>query len=384
MEKKKALLVVAGGRAAPDVLSLLWIQPQLVRVITSKEGWPHEQAFVDIAQSLPECKVDIIHDVDAYELETGKKACIDACQPYPDTEWDWTFTIGSSPKVTGIAAYEIAKQKDIPCWYIDTQHERLVSLVKQVEVDKDRFFHLTLDDYMKIQHRTWNLPGISESSNYREIVKKWAGLARELAISPEAMNLLIALRDQKIGIEVNLSSEVASSIILQSLEQEGLLKVIRKSNGDASCCFTSVEAAQFVGTGDWLEFYVWHETISIGLADEHHCQWGCLVTDGPVDKEFDLALIYKAQLIVAECKAEQYPFLARRNHLGKLEAKANLLGGSYVSKLFITNQFGTGDSFKTFSDQAEQYKIVVVTAEKLAEVGKILKKEATNPTYPRI
>src|SRR5260370_28826145 len=130
MDRKKALLVVAGGRAAPDVLSLLWIQPQLVRVITSKEGWPYEQAFIDIAQSLPECKIDVIHDVDAYELGTGKKACIEACQPYPNTEWDWTFTIGSSPKVTGIAAYEISKQMDIPCRSICTHHETLVSLWK--------------------------------------------------------------------------------------------------------------------------------------------------------------------------------------------------------------------------------------------------------------
>ncbi len=383
MEKKKALLVLAGGRAAPDVLSLFWVQPQLVRVIISEEGWLYENAFVDIARSLPNCKVGVIHDINAYDLETCEKACIDACRPYPDTEWDWTFTIGSAPKVTGIAAYEVAKQKGIPCWHIDTQHEHLVSLVKTTEVDKERFFHLTLDDYMKIQHRTWKLRGMP-GSNYREAVKKWVGVARELAISPNAMSLLTVVHDKKVGVDINLPSELANSTILQSLEQEGVLKVTRKSSDDMVCCFTTIEAAQFVGTGDWLEFYVWHEVISIGLADEHHCQWGCLVIDGPVDKELDLALIYKAQLIVAECKAEQNPFQAKRNHLGKLEAKANVLGGSYVSKLFITNQYGTGDSFKSFCDQAEQYKIVVVTAEKLPEIGKILKKEATNPTYPRI
>ena len=75
MERKRALLVLAGGRAAPDVLSLLYLQPQLVRVIISKEGWKAKQAFQDIARALPSCTVDIIPDVDAYDLEASMKAC---------------------------------------------------------------------------------------------------------------------------------------------------------------------------------------------------------------------------------------------------------------------------------------------------------------------
>ncbi len=100
-------------------------------------------------------------------------------------------------------------------------------------------------------------------------------------------------------------------------------------------------------------------------------------------KEFDLALIYNAQLLVAECKAEQNPYIARRGHLHKLQAKANVLGGSYVCKLFITNQPAGGDSYSSFCEQARQYK-VVVTAETLPDIAQILKKETTRPTYPRI
>lgn len=155
MEKKKALLVMAGGRAAPDVLSLLYLRPQLVRVIISKEGWKAKQAFEDIANTLPSCTVDVIPNIDAYDLEAGMRACRDACQPFPDSEWDWTFTIGSSPKITGIAAYEVAKEKEIPCWHIDTRHEHVVSLVKETTVDKQSFFHLNLGKYMKIQNRRW-------------------------------------------------------------------------------------------------------------------------------------------------------------------------------------------------------------------------------------
>jgi hypothetical protein len=124
--------------------------------------------------------------------------------------------------------------------------------------------------------------------------------------------------------------------------------------------------------------------INAGLVDEKHCQWGCSIYEGSLEKEFDLALIYKAQLIVAECKAESNPFQAKKQHLHKLAAKANVLGGSYVGKLFITNQSATGGSIKPFLEQAEQYNIVVVTAEQLPEIAQILEKEAKNPKYRRI
>lgn len=383
MKKKKALLVVAGGRAVPNVLSLLWLQPQVVRVILSEQGWDHKQAFEDIVHSIPGCQIDTIPDVDAYDFHTCLEACRNACRPYPDDEWEWTFDITSAPKITGIAAYEIAKQKGVSCWHADAQRDRHVSLVKQVEIDTARFFHLTLDDYMKAQHRTWRL-STGPKPNYRELVKKWADIARELAVSLDTMELLTSLRDKKPNDVIFLPTHLIRSPLLQSAVDEGLLDVKGLHTNTVTCKFLSEEAAKFMGTGDWLEFYVWHEAMRIGIADEFHCQWGCSIFDGPVEKELDLALMYKAQLIVAECKAEQNPYKAERGHLHKLQAKANVLGGSYVCKLFITSQRPIGDSFKPFCDQAEQYKIVVVTGEKLSEIGQILEKEATKPTYQRI
>lgn len=383
IEKKKALLVVTGGRAVPNVLSLLWLQPQIVRVILSEQGWDYTEAFNDIAGSIPGCQIDIISDVDAYNFDICLQACEDACKPYPADTWEWTFDITSAPKVTGIAAYEVAKRIGVSCWHADAQRDRHVSLVKPVQIDTARFFHLTLDDYMKAQHRTWRYsPG--PTPDYRETIKRWAGIARELALSPDTMELLKLLRDKKPDELVSLPTQLIPSSLFQAVVDGGMLEV-KESHADSMICrFTSEEAAKFLGTGDWLEFYVWHEAINTGLADESHCQWGCYIFDGPVEKELDVALMHQAQLIVAECKAEQNPYQAKRGYLHKLQAKANVLGGSYVCKIFITNQRATGDSYQSFHDQAEQYKIVVVTGERLPEIGQILKKEATKPTYQRI
>ncbi|HWS83164.1 MAG TPA: hypothetical protein VN207_02785, partial [Ktedonobacteraceae bacterium] len=181
MEKKKALLVVAGGRAVPDVLVLFWVKPQVVCIITSEEGWSYEGTFVRIAQSMG-CEIDKgkSHIVNAYNFDDCLQACQNACESYSDAEWDWVFTISSSPKIMGIAAYEAAKKKGVPCWHVDTQGERVVSLIKPIEVDREGFFHLTLGDYMRIHRRRWKLRG---SPSYRDAVKEWADVADKLATS---------------------------------------------------------------------------------------------------------------------------------------------------------------------------------------------------------
>jgi len=116
LAKKKALLVIAGGRVMPDILALYAVQPHLVITITSEQGWDNEKSFVEIAESLPNHeKIIPVRNVNAYDLNIAIKACIEACQPYPDSAWDWTFSISSGPKITGIAAYEVAKEKNIPC-----------------------------------------------------------------------------------------------------------------------------------------------------------------------------------------------------------------------------------------------------------------------------
>ena len=378
MEKKKALLVLAGRRAAPDALALFWLQPQLVIAITSEEGWAAEEAFVDLAKALPSCQVEIVRNINAYDLDAARDACIQVCESYPESEWDWTFTIGSSPKVTGIAAYEVAKQKDLPCWHIDTQHEKLVSLVKKIEVDKQRFFHLDLATYMKIQHRRYKE---SEDGEYRAQAQNWGYIAREMALSPEGSELTPVFRDKKENDEISLPLELISSPLVQTLEKTGLISL--KNNGGITICkFTSAKAAKFLGTGDWLEIYVWSEAKQARFADDH--QWGYEVYDDLVKNELDLALMYKAQLLIAECKTDKNPFQGKRNYLGKLDAIANLLGGTYVTQLFVTNQYGTGSSYDVFKQQARQRKIVVVTAEELPKIGEILKREAIKPTYPRI
>ena len=385
MERKKALLVVAGGRALPDVIALFCVQPELLVFLTSEEGWHAEEVFESIAQSVPTCKnIFPIRNVSAYNFEAGKRACEQVCESYPEAEWEWIFAIGSGPKITCIAAYEVARQKGIPCLYIDTVHEKVVSLVKEYAGQEKDLFHLDIPRYMKIQRRTYR-ENKGTTAAYRSTVEQWGHMARELALSPDTVHFTFTLRkkDRKESDPVTLPSELATSPLLQTLEKTyNLIEIKPDSAGTLICTFTSSEAAHFLSTGDWLEIYVWHEAKLAHFVDD--CQWGYRVLDGNAENELDLAVTYKAQLIIGECKTDYNPFKDKRKYLESLDSTANLLGGLYVTRVFITNQPKTREGYDSFKEQAEKRRIVVVTAEDLLYVGDILKREAVKPTYARI
>lgn len=147
LRRKKALLVLTGGRALPDILTFLYLQPQLVVIIAPQEGWSFEQTFVEIVKTLPDCTLSIIRNVDAFDIEASMQACLEVYLQFPDMEW--TITTSSSTKIMGLAGYEFAKQKGIPCVQVDVLREKVISLVQKIEVDEQRFFHLTIDEYVK-------------------------------------------------------------------------------------------------------------------------------------------------------------------------------------------------------------------------------------------
>ncbi len=387
MEKKKALLVLAGGRAVPDVLALLCVQPQLVAIITSHEGWKDEETFKEIAQALPNQEEPFpTIKVKSYDLAEAMQSCTDVFITYPTTNWEWFFSIGSCPKIMGIAAYEVAKQKDIPCIYIDTQHEKIVSLVRDIDIDPHDLFHMSVSSYMKIFRREQKQLN-QEIVQYRKKAESWGHLARIMALSPDAVAFIKMMRDKPSKVPVHFSDEaLTASSFIQSLVELQVIEIGHDADEQKTCAFTSPHIARFLGKGDWLEVFVWHEAKSIEIADD--CQWGYEIKSAATN-ELDVALTYKAQLIFAECKTDEEPFQNKTWYLDGINTKAEMLGRSYVTKLFITNASKTKDGklragYNNFVEQAKLRSIVVVTAEDLPNIGEILKREALTPTFPRI
>jgi hypothetical protein len=389
MGKKKALLIVSGGRGTPDVLTLLCVRPQLIVILTSEEGWGDETTFREIAQTLTGVE-EILPtiQVSSYKLDLIKATCLEACRPYL-TDYEWAFSIGSCPKIMGIGAYEAAKEMDVPCIYMDTGHEKIVSLVKDIEVPSDDFFHMELEAYLQIFGRKPEKQS-ADVIQYRTVVGQWGHIARIMALSSATPTFSRYMLNKKIGDEVTFPVESPElSLLLNQLENVGVIKTTRQGT-TRRCQFTSPTAAQFLGTGDWLEVFVWNEAKQEKFA--YDSQWGYKLQSqvSPTDQnqskgnnEFDGLFMYQAQLLIVECKAEADPFKGEKHHLDFLNSKSEMLGRTYTTKIFVTNASKSLASYTDFEKRARLRKIVVVTAENLADVGKILKKEAERPTYSR-
>ena len=385
MEKKKALLVVAGGRQTPDVIALYCVQPHLTVIVTSEQGWKNESVFVEIAESLPnnEC-IDFIRGVNAYNLDVAIRACKDAIakvsKDHPENELDWTFSISSGPKIIGIAAYELAREHSIPCLYVDTREKKVVSLIKDIGVTSDDIFHMDVSHYMRIQQRT--LAEYSpEKKAYRDTVGKWGQLARTLALSKDTSDFIKEIRDKPKGVFVLLPQYLTNSSLVQDLEKINAIEVQHNNDGTISCAFTSKNFAKFIGTGDWLEVYIWDEVNKLNIADD--CQWGYEIKSS-ASNELDVVLTYQAQLIFVECKTEGEPFKEKIKHLDTISAKAEMLGKTYVTKIFITSESKEHKGYENFVNQAHLRQIVVATYENLPSIGQLLKKQAEDPTFSRI
>lgn len=280
-----------------------------------------------------------------------------------------------------IGAYEVAKQKNIPCLYVDTQHEAIVSLVKDIGIRSQDFFHMKVPDYMKIYRREPEVH-TSKQARYRKVVEQWEDIACLAALSDDTPSFTKLMRNKKQKVLVSLSpATLVASPLVRKLEERQAIKIQTQPNGVVTCEFTSKDFARFLGSGDWLEIYVWHEAKEAKIADD--CQWGYKIKSA-AESELDVVFTYRAQLIFAECKTDDNPFQETIHYLDTISSKAEMLGGKYVTKIFITNASKTQPGYPNFLEQAKLRKIVVATAEDLPNLKEILKREAITPTFPRI
>lgn len=137
--------------------------------------------------------------------------------------------------------------------------------------------------------------------------------------------------------------------------------------------------------GAWLEVYVWDEARNLKKFSD--CQWNQRIVDNKklddIDSKNELyaSMIYKAQLIIAECKTGTDDLLDSDN-IYKLDAVAGILGGKFVSKIFITSSPVPDETnrerlrqYEKFREKAEDHGVEVVTRESLPYIGAILEKQ---------
>ena len=380
----KALLLLTGGRGVPDMLVIKYLRPDVVFNLTTRQGLRVAENLQKVVDEEFGIKIEILPVVSPFKEEEIKLACATAFDKVPDANWIVAHT--SAPKMLSIFAIDVAREHNIPCWFLNTNDTEVISLVRNVDIDYNRLFDATVDEYMKVYERTYNIPKPKE---YRDKAEKWFDIAKALACMPEYTYLLLkALRISQHGqaIEKSITIKISErcSPLLEELQKYQILTIDAKTDSMLTCTITGGDSREFLN-GDWLEVYVWEEVKRAEFVNDY--RWGYKITTGLAESELDIAFTYKGLLSVVECKTDNDPFTDKRKvYLDTLDSIANSLGQSYTSKFFITSHPypDTLPSYSSFKEQATKKRIFIITGEELRNIGEILKQQVMTPFFERI
>src|SRR5712692_4256659 len=377
--------MLTGGRGIPDMLMVKHLRPDITLTITTEQGLGTAKHLQELVKSRFGCKLEILPTIDPYEESAIKEACKNALQQYPDAEWIMNIT--SAPKIVSIFAMDIARENGIPCWFLNTDGGKVISLAKDIPVDHVKIFNATVEEYMHVYQRDHSIP---KPLAYRQKAQSWYNIAQVLVQNPKSTSLLLSkLREAQRGKSqheiVPFTIDIGAKPLIEQLASPSfeVVTIDRESLTTLECTITDGEKREFLN-GDWLEVYVWKEVENAGFTQDH--QWGYKIFHKNDEYELDLALTSRGLLFIAECKTDYDPFTKKSQYLDTLDANAGLLGRSFVSKFFITNHPDplSISSYNSFHQQATQKKIRVITSDELSNIGEILKSEVDQPTFPRI
>lgn len=409
----KAQLILVGGRPIPNVLTIIHQQSELIVAICSKESeqsdWPTLEKT--IRRLVPRCEI-VKKVTDGFYLESIK----DACKSELYRSADWIFNITSGTTIMSLGAYEIAKEykqdASISCWYLDTAKSRAIALTGKQPGTKEteKIFSISVDQYITAYDYTLRLGQNHAHAKYFKQAD-WIDFARYLGKNPDQIKLLKDVvtevtkqrekskKDNRSLPSFYLITQVPDKTysLFEKAQNIELVSALQHIDG-STIRFTLSEQQYAFLNGTWLELYVWSEAEKLREQDFFtDCQWNqVLLSSNKKEisapdlqyKDMDVSMIYNAQLVIAECKTGNKA--SDSKNLDSLAILADLLGGDFVTKLFVTDlsrsdklKNDTNPSFDSVLAHTSQRNIRFVEREELPNIGNILREEAKTPKYQR-
>lgn len=383
--EKQALLILIGGRQIPNLLTAQHLRPDIIVPVASYEAQETWNTICPVLQQICNDGVQEPRFVDAFDLLQIQETCESALSEFPDTHWVFNFTCATT--IMSIGTYEVAKKHGISAWYLNTATRRVVTSSGQPpETD---IYKLTVKEYLHAYGRKFN---ITESEPLEIIKSLSTNFAQNPGKAMDFRNLLRGKADVKKDqrrtfVLNNLATDMME--ICDAVCKVGLMTECQvDAHQNVTCVVPDGQLWKFMD-GLWLEVYAWVAAQEAQCFDDY-----CYSLEIPMQiisnsnsqakNQIDLAATYAASLIISECKTEQEPF--KTQHLDQLRTIASMIGGDFVSCIFIASQRSSQPrpkEYVKFCDQAKQRKIIVVSGENLPKLPDIFKQEAQKPTYSR-
>lgn len=399
---KHALLILIGGRQIPNILTAQYLNSDFIVPIASHEAMADGREWSRIKGSLEQiCPHGVIDPtlypefcVDAFDLKQVKKAVRAALKMYPEALW--VFNVTCATTIMSIGAYEVGKKRSDSIWYLDTLTRRVVTLAGQAP--ETNLYNLKIPAYMAAYGRdtkTYTSEPTQEEIAFAQFLSEHPAEAMHFRTALEKANANRGPQYESRTITLRNVSGMMRDFCIYA-QKAGMLTSLVENPEKSLCCELPNNKFWKFFEGTWLEIYAWSCARDTRVFDDY-CINLCIPTSNPLESssnEIDLAITYSASLLIAECKCEKNPF--QTEHLTKLRAVANMIGGNFVGCVFIAAQVSSefpGDknkhgTFDHFCSQARAHQIVVVPGEELKDLQMILQREAgaiadKYPTYKR-
>lgn len=398
----QAQLILVGGRLIPNILSVIYQQPEFIIAVCSLQS--HKREWLQLRKAIqnlvPTCQIKE-EVVDGYLLEQIEQAC----EKYigQNDKETWVFNVTNATSIMSIGAYNIAKKYahtpniDLNCWFLDTPRSRIIALVGK-PADKS-IFDLEVAQYIAAYDYRLVPGNLEEERAYSET--HWLPFCYFLVEHIENINTLKKFvgkisnqkpqkKDGSQERSIADSSEAMYTFLIH-ICGFGLIDNLRKESGRVFFNLTYLQANFLEGT--WLEAYVWNQAFQLSIFSD--CLWNQKLianerlTDKESENELDVALIYKAQLFIVECKTGKDEGF-KSEILYKIDSVANPLGNWSVGKVLVMSLSIPDESDKIAYKKYEEFKhkardkgITLVTREELSNVGTILRGLTENTNFSR-
>lgn len=399
--KPVQLILLLGNRLQPATMLAYHLRPARVACIGSADR-PDTVSEVQEALTylLGAGRLAGERTVSPYRLDETLAAIDELAASYSGA----ALIIGLTgcPLPMSIAGYEVGRRRGCPVLYVNTAGAEIVDFTRpdQMEPLRVRF---AIKDYLAIcglQLVTGRKPRYFSAPAERTEAARLLGRAGLTGVEViAALRQAGLLSGRRRRLPSGTLSREGRHLLQQLAALHVLTEVSESFDGFISLRVPTVGEQAFFN-GDWLEEYVWDvaETLraeepalfdATDLRVAFRSRTGRDATNLSSQnklREIDFIALRGGVPLIATCKSGAAPW--QKQDLDEVAAVAQLLGGAYVTRLFISHQYHpTGPdvqiqgAFAQFQEQARRQRVVLVSGAQLGRLPEILRKEITDPTY---
>ncbi|HMN17088.1 MAG TPA: DUF1887 family CARF protein [Ignavibacteriaceae bacterium] len=337
------LVCLVSRQAMPNVIPVLMYNPDKVCLLMTPEERLCGIHLKDLFES-KNIRVVTKENINAYQTDTVKKALSEFIENDKPESLKINLTGGTKPM--SFAAYDFAKENNIPAFYCNTEEQQLLHLFPETKTEPFSV-KLTIKDYLlSYGYKILEQKTLSEIEKYYPLF--------EFIEANKLMKSFLEI-NEKIKKRLDQSSPKFS---VTSFDKNFLFQKnfgsFRIEFGKKHRESFSVNQSDFK-TGDWLEYYVYYklrDLQGIELMSGVKIQ-----SDKEVSNEIDVIVLKDFKLYLMSCKSGKKD---NQFDLFQLETIRNISSGTFGKGLFVS----VNESSELFLKRAAELQINVINISK--------------------